>query len=119
VQRIEIEEDAFWSFTANCITVVTNIGTSASLEQGDSRAQTIFGKAENDGGTIRVDYTAPALTTFDDPDGDMTGTGIALSPDSANNALKVTCTPPGVGGGGTGTTVTRAVCTFLITQLKY
>lgn len=119
VQRIEIEEDAFWSFTANCITVVTNIGTSASLEQGDSRAQTIFGKAENDGGTIRVDYTAPALTTFDDPDGDMTGTGIALSPDSANNALTVTCTPPGVLGGGTGTTVTRAVCTFLITQLKY
>lgn len=118
-QRIEIPNDAFWSFTANCITVVTNIGTSASLEQGDSRAQTIFGKAENDGGTIRVDYTAPALTTFDDPDGDMTGTGIALSPDSANNALRVTCTPPGVGGGGTGTTVTRAVCTFLITQLKY
>ena len=119
VERIEIEEDAFWSFTANCVTVVTNIGTSASLEQGDSRAQTIFGKAENDGGTIRVDYEAPALTTFDDPDSDMTGTGISLSPDSANNALKVTCTPPGVGGGGTGTTVTRAVCTFLITQLKY
>ena len=120
VERIEIEEDAFWSFTANCVTVVTNIGTSASLEQGDSRAQTIFGKAENDGGTIRVDYTAPALTTFDDPDSDMTGTGISLSPDSANNALKVTCTPPGVGGGGgTATTVTRAVCTFLITQLKY
>jgi len=119
VERIEIEEDAFWSFTANCVTVITNIGTSASLEQGDSRAQTLFGKAENDGGTIRVDYTAPASTTFDDPDGDMTGTGIALSPDSANNALKVTCTPPGVGGGGTGTTITRAVCTFLITQLKY
>jgi hypothetical protein len=119
VERIEIEEDAFWSFTANCVTVVTNIGTSASLEQGDSKAQTIFGKAENDGGTIRVDYTAPALTTFDDPDSDMTGTGISLSPDSANNALKVTCTPPGIGGGGTGTTVTRAVCTFLITQLKY
>jgi hypothetical protein len=119
VERIEIEEDAFWSFTANCVTVVTNIGTSASLEQGDSKAQTIFGKAENDGGTIRVDYAAPALTTFDDPDSDMTGTGISLSPDSANNALKVTCTPPGVGGGGTGTTVTRAVCTFLITQLKY
>ena len=120
VERIEIEEDAFWSFTANCVTVVTNIGTSASLEQGDSKAQTIFGKAENDGGTIRVDYTAPALTTFDDPDSDMTGTGISLSPDSANNALKVTCTPPGVGGGGgTATTVTRAVCTFLITQLKY
>jgi hypothetical protein len=119
VERIEIEEDAFWSFTANCVTVVTNIGTSASLEQGDSRAQTIFGKAENDGGTIRVAYEAPALTTFDDPDSDMTGTGISLSPDSANNALKVTCTPPGVGGGGTGTTVTRAACTFLITQLKY
>ena len=120
VERIEIEEDAFWSFTANCVKVVTNIGTSASLEQGDSRAQTIFGKAENDGGTIRVDYTAPALTTFDDPDSDMTGTGISLSPDSANNALKVTCTPPGVGGGGgTATTVTRAVCTFLVTQLKY
>lgn len=120
VERIEIEEDAFWSFTANCVTVITNIGTSASLEQGDSRAQTIFGKAENDGGTIRVDYASPALTTFDDPDSDMTGTGISLSPDSANNALKVTCTPPGVGGGGgTATTVTRAVCTFLITQLKY
>jgi len=90
------------------------------LSRGIAGRRLFFGKAENDGGTIRVDYTASASTTFDDPDGDMAGTGISLSPDSANNALKVTCTPPGVGGGGgTGTTVTRAVCTFLITQLKY
>ena len=119
VEHIEIPNNTFWSFTANCVTVVTDIGTSVSLEQGDSRAQTIFGKAENDTGTIRVDFASPALTSFDDPDGDLTGFGITLSADAVNNALQVTCSPPDIAGGGTLTTDTRAVCTFLITQLKY
>jgi len=80
----------------------------------------LIGKAQNYEGTVTTDVGVVGGTgSYDDPDGDMIQSGVLITPDDTNNALKVTCTPPSAFYGGTGTTVTRAVCTFLITQLKY
>lgn len=119
-RRVTVPNNAFWSLTGTCITVVVDIGTSTDLEEGDSNADLLIGKAQNYEGTVTTDIGVVGGTgTYDDPDGDMIQSGVLITPDDANNALKVTCTPPSAFYGGTATTVTRAACTLMITQLKY
>ena len=118
-ERIKIDENNFWSFSGNCVMVITDIGTSVTLEEGDSRMQTVFGKAQNYAGTVTVDSATPNLTTFTDADNDMNAASFTFSPDATNDALTVTCSPPDGANGGTATTVTRAVCTLFITQTSY
>lgn len=119
-RRVTVPNNAFWSLTGTCITVVVDIGTSINLEEGDSNADLLIGKAQNYEGTVTTDVGVVGGTgTYDDPDGDMLQSGVLITADDTNNALKVTCTPPSALYGGTATTVTRAACTLMITQLKY
>lgn len=105
-----------WTGTAKCTGVVQAVGNGATIVAGDVSAlwQPFTIKKV---GTTTTLMTPTLGTTLEGwTDANMGGAGFTISADDTTEALKITFTPPTLGGT---TTVCNAVCTVQLNEVGF
>lgn len=105
-----------WTGTAKCSGVVQAVGNGATIVAGDVVAHWLPFTIKKVGTSTTIMTPTVGTTIEEWIDTNMTGATFTISADDTTEALKITFTPPTLGGT---TTVCNAVCTVQLNEVGF